>query len=134
MRFLSFIVLTFFLCACAPVQNSYQNQDVTYWRGKSANTLTQQLGQPTRITKASNNNTYYSYTTYERRHPPAPVQTMGVHVSKTGKPVMVMVSQRPAAPTIAVTCVTTYEINSAGNIISVHSEGYSCPTFKKIFY
>lgn len=125
MRILYFIAsLALFLQACTATNPDASG--LTRWQGRSINDVTQRWGTPTAITNAPNHTTYYTYVTQRNLEPTLPAPSVGVNVSNRARPVVVVTPPSPALPNRILTCVTTFETDARGVILSATERGSHC--------
>jgi hypothetical protein len=124
MRILCLFFVVLFLTGCARTNNSNRSNFAS-WQSKSVDELTSQLGAPNNVTKAANGNIYYIYIVQQKPYiPPSSSPAVGVNVSASGKPVMI-VSQQATLETM-LTCIMKFEINARGLIVSKELTGDGC--------
>lgn len=125
MRTLYFIFFSLLLSACA-TPNTHQDENASRWRGKRIDALIQQLGAPVSVAKTVNHTTYYVYTAQHGHYIATPPPAVAVHVDQGSKPVLTVLPPAPLPPAALGVCITTFEVNADGFIISAHSEGNGC--------
>jgi hypothetical protein len=120
------IAIGFFMLLTGCTPNYYQ-PTVNSWRGGNVTSLVQKWGQPNTKIENPDGTSIYIYRTesYGKVKLPEPTQ-VGV-ANRGGRPVIVTTNPNyRGRRSLSLTCLSIFEANSAGNIISTQVRGNGC--------
>jgi hypothetical protein len=130
MRFIVGLGLVILLASCATTTTNYYQQTVQSWRGGNVNLLIKQWGAPDKRATGSDGHSLYLYQTQTYRHLNGPASpSISVNVNAQGHAVMTTAPNTNMAWNrggMSFSCVTIFEIDKNGVILSTHIHGTHC--------
>lgn len=130
MRHVISLCIALLLTSCAATSSTYYANSIQSWRGAPVAELLNRYGQPDIKYPDQKGNTLYIYKIQTYRNATLPTSPqIGVNVAG-GRPVIVDTPNTNFAAmrstTLVLSCLTTFIVNPAGQIIAVRTEGNAC--------
>jgi hypothetical protein len=120
---------TILLVSCAATTNYYP-ETVQSWKGGNANALVKRWGTPDERLNGPKGSAVLVYKTQTMRNYNAPASpSIGVSVAPDGRPIMTTatnVNNTWNRNGVSLTCVTAFQVNAKGTILSSVSKGTGC--------